>query len=126
MYGIKDPGFCVCCPSFCSKHTCAKKGKFEDPKSARFSSVSRELKGFNKVYMPLATRKFKNIILLRVKDKVASTPCVFFRCAKLFSHKNKVSPPPQARFFGRPSVFEKYSASTRFFLLGNVFHGPKP
>ena len=99
MYGIKDPGFCVCCPSFCSKHTCAKKGKFEDPKSARFSSVSRELKGFNKVYMPLATRNFKNIILLIVKDKVASTPCGFFRCAKLFSHKNKVATSPKSRDF---------------------------
>ena len=51
--------------------------------------------------MPLATRNFKNIILLILKDKVASTACVFFRCTKLFSHKNKVAPPPKARDFRR-------------------------
>ena len=80
---------------------CAQNWTFKNRKSARFSSVLRELKGFNKVYMPLATRNFKNIILLILKDKVASTACVFFRCTKLFSHKNKVAPPPKARDFRR-------------------------
>ena len=51
--------------------------------------------------MPLATRNFKNIVLLILRDNVASTPCVFFRCTKLFSHKNKVAPPPKARDFRR-------------------------
>ena len=80
---------------------CAQNWTFKNRKSARFSSVLRELKGVNKVYMPLATRNFKNIILLILKDKVASTACVFFRCTKLFSHKNKVAPPPKARDFRR-------------------------
>ena len=80
---------------------CAQNWTFKNRKSARFSSVLRELKGFHKVYMPLATRNFKNIILLILKDKVASTACVFFRCTKLFSHKNKVAPPPKARDFRR-------------------------
>ena len=78
---------------------CAQNWTFKNRKSARFSSVLRELKGFNKVYMPLATRNFKNIILLILKDKVASTACGFFRCTKLFSHKNKVAPLPNARGF---------------------------
>ena len=78
---------------------CAQNWTFKNRKSARFSSVLRELKGFNKVYMPLATRNFKNIILLILKDKVASTPCGFFRCTKLFSHKTKGAPSPKARDF---------------------------
>ena len=78
---------------------CAQNWTFKNRKSARFSSVLRELKGFNKVYMPLATRNFKNIILLILKDKVASTPCGFFRCTKNFSHKTKGAPSPKARDF---------------------------
>ena len=126
LYGIKSPGFCVCCPNLCSKHKCAWKGKFENPKSARFSSVSRELKGVHKVYMPLATRDFKNIILLIFKDKVASTPCVFFRCAKLFSQKNKVSPPPKARFFaGETFNFWKLSCIYTIFFAGKCLSWSK-
>ena len=49
--------------------------------------------------MPLATRNFKNIILLILKDKVASTACGFFRRTKLFSHKTKGAPSPKARDF---------------------------
>ena len=71
---------------------------------------SRELKGFNKVYMPIATRNFKNIILLIFKVKVASTSCGFSRCTKLFSHKNKVAPLPNARGF---SPFFSFCGSQR-------------
>ena len=87
---------------------------------------SRELKGFNKVYMPIATRNFKNIILLIFKDKVASTPCGFFRCAKLFSQKNKVSPPPKARFFaGETFNFWKLSCIYTIFFAGKCFSWSK-
>ena len=98
---------------------CAQNWTFKNRKSARFSSVLREFKGFNKVYMPLATRNFKNIILLILKDKVASTPCGFFRCTELFSHKKlKVWPPPKARGFLNLSI---WFAQT-FFLLPTLLH----